>query len=261
MSITGTEEGEQVRSGYAVADINAGLMATIGILMAVESRHKTGVGQHVDIAMFDAMISAMSSNYMAYLGSDVVPRPLGTAFPTLVPYRVFQASDRVFSIAVGSEKLWAALCDAIEHPELKSHSHYATNASRIHHRQEVEGQLQQIFRVRTADEWVARLRVAGVPCSVVLNFEEVSHHPQSAFRHMFPTIEHPSAGVHRVTGSPIKLSDMEEEGRMPAPELGEHTSRALADILKLDSAKIHELEANGIIRTSASQRNVDSAPR
>src|SRR5579871_3491612 len=82
MSITGTEAGEQVRSGYAVADINAGLFAVIGILIALRAREQTGRGQYVDVSMLDAMISAMSSNYMSFLGSGKVPRPMGSGFPT-----------------------------------------------------------------------------------------------------------------------------------------------------------------------------------
>src|SRR5581483_10102366 len=97
----------------------AGLFAVIGILLALRAREQTGMGQYVDVAMLDSMISTMSSNYMSYLGSGVVPRPMGTAFPTVVPYRVFHASDREIAIAVGSEKLWSAFCRAIEHPELE----------------------------------------------------------------------------------------------------------------------------------------------
>src|SRR6516162_5698334 len=85
MSITGTEYGEQVRSGYAVADINDGLFANIGILMALRAREQSGKGQYIDVSMLDGMISAMSSNYMSYLGSGKVPRPLGSGFPTVVP--------------------------------------------------------------------------------------------------------------------------------------------------------------------------------
>ena len=108
LSITGTPEGESVRCGYGVTDVTAGLFAVTGILMALRAREKSGRGQFVDVSMFDSMISTMSSNYMSYLGSDIVPRPMGTAFLTVVPYRVFHASDREFAVAVGSERLWSA---------------------------------------------------------------------------------------------------------------------------------------------------------
>src|SRR5579862_9034850 len=106
LSITGTASGETVRCGYGVTDVTAGLFAVIGILLALRARESTGCGQYVDVSMLDSMISTMSSNYMSFLGSDVVPQPMGTAFPTVVPYQVFETLDRAVGIAVGSERLW-----------------------------------------------------------------------------------------------------------------------------------------------------------
>ncbi|HKV25613.1 MAG TPA: CoA transferase [Candidatus Acidoferrum sp.] len=247
MSITGAEDGEPVRAGYAVADINAGLFAVIGILMAVQHRNRTGAGQYVDVSMFDGMISAMSSNYMAYLGSGRVPKPMGSAFPTVVPYRVFQASDRGFALAVGSEKLWAAFCRAIAHPELQTHADYASNAQRIQNRRALEDKLQEIFRQGTAAEWVSVLSAVGVPCCLLRTFEEVVQHPQAEFRKMFPWIEHPAAGKHRVTGPPIKLSETPGRPTTAAPRLGQDTANALAALLGMKQAEIERLIADGII--------------
>ena len=247
MSITGTEDGEQVRSGYAVADINAGLFAVIGILMALQHRNRTGLGQYIDVSMFDSMISAMSSNYMSHLGSGVTPKPMGSAFPTVVPYRVFHASDRVFSIAVGSEKLWAAFCEAIGHLELRENPDYASNASRIQNRHELERKLEEIFSARTAAEWIRVLGSAGVPSSLVLNFAEVVEHPQSAFREMFPWMEHPTAGAHQITGSPIKMSETPGRPSTGAPLLGQDTPAVLQELLGLNSETVGELTAGGVI--------------
>src|SRR5205085_9913020 len=119
LSITGTEQGEHTRCGYGVTDVTAGLFSVIGILMALRAREITGTGQYVDVAMLDSMISTMTSNYMSYLGSGDVPKPMGTAFPTVVPYRVFETKDRAVAIAVGSEKLWSAFCRVIERPDLE----------------------------------------------------------------------------------------------------------------------------------------------
>lgn len=247
MSITGTEAGEQVRSGYAVADINAGLFAVIGILMALEYRHRTGRGQYVDVSMFDSMISAMSSNYMSYLGAGRAPKPMGTAFPTVVPYRVYPASDRVFSIAVGSEKLWAGFCEAIGHSELAANPNYATNALRIENRQALERQLDEIFRTRTAEEWTAVLRAAGIPCSLILDFDEVVQHPQAAFREMFPWITHPAVGRYRATGSPVKMSETPGKPSSGAPLLGQDTAAVLEKVLGMNAEEIEALKARQVI--------------
>ena len=261
MSITGTEAGEQVRSGYAVADINAGLFAVIGILMALQHRHRTGAGQYIDVSMFDSMISAMSSNYMAYLGSGRVPKPMGTGFPTVVPYRTYPAKDRVISLAVGSEKLWAAFCAGIGHPELQKDPDFADNAQRIRNRHVLEPKLEKIFRERTAQEWIDVLGEAGVPCSLVLTFEEVVAHPQAVFRKMFPWIGHPTVGKYRATGSPIKMSETPGRPSNGAPLLGQDTHKVLGELLGLDEKTLARLTAEEVILPMAQASAFAAASR
>ena len=247
MSITGTEAGEQVRSGYAVADINAGLFSVIGILMALRARDVTGRGQYVDVSMLDGMISAMSSNYMTFLGSGNVPGPLGSAFPTVVPYRVFDAQDRSFSIAVGSEKLWSAFCRAIERPDLENHPEYCSNGQRVINRHALETILASVFRERSAAEWIERMGAAGIPCSPVRTFAEVAEDPQAAIRNMFPLVDCAAVGPHRVTGPPVKLSQTPGRVGATAPELGEHTASTLAELLGLDEREVGGLIDAGVV--------------
>jgi crotonobetainyl-CoA:carnitine CoA-transferase CaiB-like acyl-CoA transferase len=247
LSITGTAEGESVRCGYGVTDVTAGLHAVIGILLALRSRDATGAGQYVDVSMLDAMISTMSSNYMSYLGSGVVPRPMGTAFPTVVPYRVFETTDGAVAIAVGSEKLWSTFCRAIERPDLEAHPDYSSNSARINNRAVLEPLLQKVFDTRSTADWISRLRAAGIPSSPVRNFQDVVEHPQSAVRQMFPTLLHPTAGEHRVTGTPVKLSDTPGAPGRPAPRLGEHSCETLRDLLGCDGATLISLRDRGVI--------------
>jgi crotonobetainyl-CoA:carnitine CoA-transferase CaiB-like acyl-CoA transferase len=242
LSITGTEAGEQVRSGYAVADVNAGMHSAIGILLALRARDATGEGQYVDVAMQDSMISAMSSNYMSYLGSNQVPVPLGASFKTVVPYTVFAGEDRAFSIAVGSEKLWSTFCSVIDRPDLANHPDFANNPLRVTNRPALEKILAAIFQQRPMSDWVERLRAVGVPCSPVLNFEEVAEHPQSQVRDMFPVV-----GPQRITGTPIKLSATPGSPGDVAPRLGEHSSELLHELLKLTPETIASLLAAGVI--------------
>jgi crotonobetainyl-CoA:carnitine CoA-transferase CaiB-like acyl-CoA transferase len=247
LSITGTEEGEQVRSGYAVADINAGLFSVIGILLALRARDVTGRGQYVDVSMLDGMISAMSSNYMSYLGSGKVPQPLGSGFPTVVPYRVFEARDRSFSLAVGSERLWSGFCRAIGREDLEREPRLATNAKRVENRHALEEILHAVFRERDMTEWIDRLRAAGIPCSPVKTFAEVAGDAQTALRAMFPTVDCLVAGKHRVTGPAVKLSETPARVGAPAPALGEHTPMVLADLLGIGADAVEDLIAAGIV--------------
>ncbi len=247
LSITGTDEGESVRCGYGVTDVTAGLFAVIGILLALRARDATGRGQYVDVSMLDSMISTMSSNYSSFLGSMVLPGPMGTAFPTIVPYKVYRGSDREFAIAVGSEKLWAAFCDVLGRPELQRQPEFATNAERIRNRENLEPLLDQIFARKTASEWVQRLRAAGIPSSLVRNLGEVVDDPQSAVRQMFPTLGHPRAGKHRVTGTPVKLADTPGRVSTPAPLLGQDTRETLKTLLSSNDKEIDDWVSRGIV--------------
>lgn len=260
LSITGTEEGEQVRSGYAVADINAGLFSVIGILIALKAREQTGRGQYVDVSMLDSMISAMSSNYMSFLGSGKIPAPLGSGFPTVVPYRVFQARDRAFSIAVGSPKLWSAFCQVIGRQDLECHPDYSTNARRVDNRHALEAILAAIFREQDAAHWVALLHSVGIPCSPVRNFQEVSQDPQAALRGMFPVVDCPKAGPQRVTGPPVKLSATPARVGEPAPGLGEHSAAVLAEVLGLSQGEIESLAADRIIWPASPNSSPEAHP-
>lgn len=247
LSVTGTEAGELVRSGYAVCDINAGLFATIGILMALRAREQSGRGQYVDVSMLDGMISAMTSNYMSFLGSGKVPRPMGSAFQTVVPYRVFDGCDRAFSIAVGSEKLWSAFCRVIGRTDLEKHPDFATNPARVRNRPALDALLADIFRARPAAEWIEQLRGAGIPCSPVRDFAEVLNDPQTAVRGMFPELDAPGHGPHRVTGPAVKLSATPGRVSGAAPKAGEHTQAVLASLLGLEATAIGDLAARGVI--------------
>jgi len=247
LSITGTEEGESVRCGYGVTDVTAGLFAVIGILLALRARDATGRGQYVDVSMLDGMISTMSSNYMSYLGSGIVPKPMGTSFPTVVPYRVYQASDREVAIAVGSERLWSIFCATIERLDLEKHPDFLTNALRIVNREKLEPVLERVFSARTAEEWVERLQAAGVPSSLVRNFEEVAAHPQSEVRKMFPVLDQSTAGAHKVTGTPVKLSETPGGPNLPAPLLGQHTRSVLKEVFDLSDARVDDFIARGIV--------------
>ena len=182
MSVTGTADGKRVRCGYSVADVSTGMFALIGILMALRSRDASGLGQFVDISMLDSILSAMTSNFMIYLGSGAVPDPLGTSYASIVPYRTFPTKDVEIAIAVGSEKLWRAFGPAIGHTELVDHPGYATNSMRVKNRVQLESFLTNVFRTDTMENWRAKLRTAGVPASPIRRLDEVINDPQCAVR-------------------------------------------------------------------------------
>src|ERR1700730_17453599 len=247
MSVTGTHDGRHVRCGHSVADITAGMFALIGILMALRNRDVSGTGQFVDISMFDSMISAMATNFMIYLGSGNVPEPLGTSYSSIVPYATFLTKDTEIAIAVGSEKLWRAFGPAIGHPELVDDPAYATNSLRVINRSDLEPLLAEIFRTETMENWLAKLRAAGVPASPIRRFDEVVNGAQSHVREMFPSMTHPSSGQLRVVGSPIKFSETQGIVSTGAPVLGQHTKETLSECLAMDAAEFGQLHSDGVI--------------
>jgi crotonobetainyl-CoA:carnitine CoA-transferase CaiB-like acyl-CoA transferase len=247
MSVTGTEGGQRVRCGYSVADVTAGLFALIGILMALRTRDATGVGQHVDVSMLDSMISAMTSNFMIYLGSGTVPEPLGTAYSSIVPYRAFPTKNSDIVIAVGSEKLWRVFGPAIGHSELVDHPDYATNSKRVENRERLEPLLTEIFCSDTMENWLSKLRASGIPASPIRRLDEVVNDAQSAVRRMFQYLTPPGGGRVTIVGSPVKFSEPMEEFSSMAPALGQHTNETLSAWFGMGATELHGLQSAGVI--------------
>ena len=227
MSITGTAAGETVKTGHSIADITAGLFSLIGAMMALEARHRTGRGQFVDVSMMDTVMSTMLPSFSRFMASGIVPKPMGTLFDGIVPYRNFVCADREITLAVASDKLWRSFCEAIGRPELGNHADYSTNPLRVKNRGVLEPMLESMFRSRPAAHWVELLAKHGVPATVVRNLKEVLDDEQTAARNMTPIVQHAVAGPIRVIGVPVQLS--ETPGRIggAAPLLGADTAAIL----------------------------------
>jgi crotonobetainyl-CoA:carnitine CoA-transferase CaiB-like acyl-CoA transferase len=230
MSITGTAAGETVKTGHSIADITAGLFSLIGAMMAIEARHRTGRGQFVDVSMMDTVMSSMLPSFARYLASGIVPKPMGTLFDGIVPYRNFVCADREITLAVASDKLWKSFCEAIDRTDLADDADYKTNPLRVKNRRVLEPILEALFRSRPAHQWVELLARHGVPATVVRNLKEVIDDEQTAARNMTPTVQHPVAGPIRVIGVPVQLS--ETPGRIggASPLLGADTAAILNSI-------------------------------
>jgi crotonobetainyl-CoA:carnitine CoA-transferase CaiB-like acyl-CoA transferase len=227
MSITGTAAGETVKTGHSIADITAGLFSLIGAMMALEARHRTGRGQFVDVSMMDTVMSTMLPSFSRFLASGIVPKPMGTLFDGIVPYRNFVCADREITLAVASDKLWKSFCEAIGRSELGNHPDYSTNPLRVKNRGVLEPMLESMFRSRPAAHWVELLAKHGVPATVVRNLKEVLDDEQTAVRNMTPIVQHAVAGPIRVIGVPVQLSETPGRIGSAAPLLGADTAAIL----------------------------------
>jgi crotonobetainyl-CoA:carnitine CoA-transferase CaiB-like acyl-CoA transferase len=248
MSIQGTPDGHTVRTGHSVADVTAGMFAIIGSLMALEARHRTGKGQFIDVAMQDTLMSTMAPSFAYFLGNGILPRPMGTRFAAIVPYRNFECADREISLAVSSDKLWKGFCKAIERPDLIHHPKFNSNPHRVVNRDELEPMLEAIFRSKPAAHWIEALTREGTPCTLVRNLKEVVEDEQTEAREMMPVVDHATAGKLKVTGPPIKLSENPGRVTTGASPLGADTAAVLRDVLGATDEEVERLEATGVIR-------------
>jgi CoA:oxalate CoA-transferase len=248
MSTQGTLAGETVRTGHSVADITAGLYALIGALMAIEARHRTGKGQFVDVSMQDALMSTMASTFAYFMGDGILPKPMGTRFKAIVPYRNFVCADREISLAVASDKLWEGFCKAIERPDLINHPRFNSNPLRVVNRNELEPMLEEIFRSKPVAHWLKVLEREGTPCTLVRNLKEVAEDPQTEAREMIVEVPHAVAGTVKVTGPPVKLSDTPGRITHAASPLGADSASVLRDILGKSEDEVARLQNSGVIK-------------
>jgi crotonobetainyl-CoA:carnitine CoA-transferase CaiB-like acyl-CoA transferase len=230
MDVTGTPDGPPVRAGVAMTDYLAGLYAFGGILLALRNRDRTGRGEHVDIALFDSILSTMSMPAGILQATGNVPHRLGNDHSSIAPYEALHASDGMLMIAAANPRLWKQLCVAIGRPELETDVRFASNTDRVKNRPALKAELEGTFASYTVDQLVETLVKASVPCGRVRTIEEALADPQVNARQMLLDFGEPDMNGVRVVGNPIKLSgDGANPTRRP-PRLGEHTAEILREL-------------------------------
>ncbi|AMA74109.1 MULTISPECIES: CaiB/BaiF CoA transferase family protein [Aneurinibacillus] len=227
MSITGSEETGPMKVGVAIADVATGLYAAIGILAALRERDHSGMGQMIDLALFDSQISLLVNVASNYLVSGQIPKRYGNQHPNIVPYQTFAASDMEMVVAVGNDQQFRRLCVLLGKEEWSRDPKFATNSARLVHREEICELLQEEFKKRPASEWLVRLTDVGVPNAPIYNLAQLFEDPQVQARKMKVEISHPTAGKVSMVGSPLKLSRTPVSIRRHPPLVGEHTKEIL----------------------------------
>lgn len=247
MGIIGPEEGPPYRVGVPIVDITSGMFAATAILAALRARDQTGQGQLVDISLLDTVVALLTNVASNYLVGGMEPRRLGNAHPNITPYEAFRARDRWFALAAANQRQWATLCDVINRPDLKNDPRFTTNVERVANRQALLEALNETLATRDADEWLADLREAGLPCGPINAVPDVFDHPQAQARGLALEVEHPTAGPVRLTGFPYKLSQTQAEVRQPPPLLGQHTEQVLMEVLGYSTEDVAALRKREII--------------
>ncbi len=171
MSLTGDADGPAYRSGISVFDVMAGLHAAIGILSALNHRHKTGEGQHVEVSLYATALSGMVNQTTAYVAGGVVPHRMGNAHPSVFPYQPLPTADGELVIAATNDGQFSKLCEILGLPELPHDPRFARTKDRNRNREALLPLLVERLRTQTASEWFRRLSAAGVPCGPINNVD------------------------------------------------------------------------------------------
>jgi crotonobetainyl-CoA:carnitine CoA-transferase CaiB-like acyl-CoA transferase len=251
MSVTGERDdlpgGGPQKVGVAVADLMAGLYATIAILAALSHRERSGAGQHIDLALLDVQVATLANVALNYLVGGGVPQRWGNAHANIAPYQVLPTADRPLVLAVGNDAQFRKFCEVAGVPALANDPRYATNDARVRHRDALTADLERVVRSRPAAAWLAALEPAGVPCAPINDVAEVFADPQVRHRGMQVDVPHAEAGTVPLVASPLRLSETPVRYDAAPPLLGQHTDEILRERLGYDAAQIVALRARGVI--------------
>jgi len=247
MAITGQADGPPTRVGSSIGDIFSGSFATIGILAALRVKEKTGLGQQVDIAMMDAVVSVLENAVVRYTVTGEIPQRTGSAHPSIAPFDVFEAQDGWFVVGIGNDMLWEKFCKAINKTDLLNDSRFTTNPKRSENYQALKPIITHWSKKKTVQEVLDILLQAGVPVGEVNTIDKIVEDPNIKLREMIVEVEHPQAGKVKITDSPIKLSLTPGKVEKASPLLGEHTEEILGELLGFSQEEIEGLKKEGVI--------------
>lgn len=247
MSVTGSPDTEPQKIGVALVDVMTGLHAAIAVLAAIEQRHKTGRGQHIDLALFDVAMASLANQALNYLVSGVAPRRLGNAHPNIVPYQAFETSDGHLILAVGNDGQFARFCRIADLPEIAADARFHANAGRVAHREVLIPILGAALMRHTTAEWLAMLDVAGIPAGPINTIAQAFAEPQALARGLALALPHPLGGIAPGVRSPLCLSDSPLGEPQAPPILGQHTDVILETVLGLPAEERAQLRSAGVL--------------
>jgi crotonobetainyl-CoA:carnitine CoA-transferase CaiB-like acyl-CoA transferase len=246
MSITGEPGRPPVKTGNSVADINAGILAAVGILAAYTHKQKTGQGQVVDTSLMEAALQQTYWQAAMYFATGESPGPTGSAHVLTAPYQAFATRDGWINIGGANQANWERIAEVLGRPEWREDPRFATNSARMANLAALTDAMNDVLAKRTKAEWIAAFDAAGVPVGPVHSIGEALEHPQTRARDMVVNLEHPQAGATRALGCPIHFSATPTRITRPPPMLGEHTREVLREF-GYDDREIDTLVANRVV--------------
>jgi len=229
MSTNGPADGPPHRLPIAISDVTAGMFLAFGVLAAVEARHRTGEGQHVETSLLEAATSLAVYESAHYFATGTRPERIGQAHRGSSPYQCFQTADGYITVGASQQHFFKQLCELVGAPELVSDPRFGNVAERVKNNDALVALLAAKLRAQTSAHWLAALETIGIPAGPVLHYDEVFTDPQILARDMVVETDHPVTGKFRTMGVPVKLSATPGSVRRAAPRLGEHTGEVLTE--------------------------------
>jgi crotonobetainyl-CoA:carnitine CoA-transferase CaiB-like acyl-CoA transferase len=251
MSITGLPDGEPgggpQKVGVAVVDLMTGMYAVSAITAALFERERSGLGQHIDLALMDTQVAWLANQAMNYLVGGKVPQRQGTAHPNIVPYQAFPTRDGHLMLAVGNDRQYRSLCTVAGEDACGTDPRFATNAARVANRAVLVPLVTAWLARRDTAWWLTRLGEAEVPCGPINDLAQVFADPQVVHRGLRIDLPHATGGQAPGVRPPARFSRSGLKLERAPPLLGQHTREVLSRELGLDAAALDGLAAAGII--------------
>jgi len=249
MSITGEPGGPPAKTGNSVADINAGILAVVGILAAYAHKQKTGQGQMVETSLMEAALQQTYWHAAIQFATGTCPGPTGSAHILTAPYQAFHAKDGWINIGGANQANWERIAEVLGHPEWRDDPRFATNSDRMANLDALVEKMNAVLATRSKAEWVEAFDSAGVPVGPVHSIGEALSHPQTLARGMVVDLVHPQAGATKAVGCPVHFSATPTAITRPAPLLGEHTRELLREY-GYDDGQIDRFVADGVVEAA-----------